>query len=106
KPAMVVIFDIRRGNLDMQLMYKAVFEMASDRADFVSMLFAKPRPAGLTSKSSAAELFSAFGAVRSDEALFKKTLAAIRERLTKTHGFALLPSDLNGVDTIYGTFYS
>jgi len=106
KPAMVVIFDIRRGNLDMQLMYKAIFEMAADRADFVSMLFARPRPAGLTAKSTAAQIFSAFGAVRSDEALFKKTLAAIRERLTKTHGFALLPSDLNGIDVIYGTFYS
>jgi hypothetical protein len=95
---------LSRGNLDMQLMYKAIFEMAADRADFVSMLFARPRPTGLTAKSTAAEIFSAFGGVRPDEALYKKALASIRERLTKTHGFTLLPSDLNGVETIYGTF--
>ena len=31
----------------LQLMYKALFELADDRADFVSMLFSKPRPKGL-----------------------------------------------------------
>ncbi len=36
KPRMVFIIDIRRGNLHTQLMYKALFEMSKDRADFVS----------------------------------------------------------------------
>src|SRR5262249_43809833 len=48
RPRFAVLFDIRRGNLDLQLMYKAIFEIAKDRAEFVSMLFSKPRPAGLT----------------------------------------------------------
>ena len=38
KPKMVFIVDIRRGNLDLQLMYKALFEMSKDRAEFVSRL--------------------------------------------------------------------
>ena len=54
RPKMAIIFDIRRGNLDLQLMYKAMFELSTDRADFVSMLFAKPRPAGLGRASTAA----------------------------------------------------
>src|SRR5580765_2689972 len=33
KPAMPIIFDIRRGNLQLQLMYKALFEMAADRVE-------------------------------------------------------------------------
>src|SRR5579872_4045893 len=37
KPAMVFIIDIRRGNLDLQMMYKALFELSADRADFVSL---------------------------------------------------------------------
>src|SRR5438445_6734276 len=41
KPAMVFIVDIRRGNLDLQLMYKALFEMSADRAEFVGRLFAR-----------------------------------------------------------------
>src|SRR4029453_4670228 len=35
KPAMAFIFDIRRGNLDLQLMYKALFELSANRAEFV-----------------------------------------------------------------------
>ena len=35
KPAMVFIVDVRRGNLDLHLMYKAIFEMSADRADFI-----------------------------------------------------------------------
>src|SRR3984893_19401431 len=60
RPAMAFIVDIRRGNLDLQLLYKALFDLSTDRAQFVSLLFAKPRPAGLTTKSSAAEIFAAF----------------------------------------------
>src|SRR5579863_5406046 len=36
KPSMAFIVDIRRGNLDLHLMYKALFELSSDRRDFVS----------------------------------------------------------------------
>src|ERR1700691_402865 len=61
-PAMAIIFDIRRGNMLLQLMYKALFELAADRADFVSMLFSKPRPRGLGAVSTAADLFEAFTA--------------------------------------------
>jgi hypothetical protein len=39
KPRMVFIIDVRRGNLHTQLMYKALFELSKDRADFVSRLF-------------------------------------------------------------------
>ena len=48
KPKMAIITDIRRGNLQPQLMYKALFEMATDRPDFVGRLFSKKRPEGLT----------------------------------------------------------
>src|SRR5206468_7430136 len=46
KPAMAVIIDIRHGNLDVHLMYKALFELSKDRAEFVSRLFSRKRPAG------------------------------------------------------------
>src|SRR6266702_4197575 len=44
KPRMAFIVDIRRGNLDLQLLYKALFELSKDRADFVSLLFSRKRP--------------------------------------------------------------
>ena len=85
RPALAIVFDIRRGNLHVQLMYKALFEMTRDRADFVSMLFSKPRPAGSTA-ASAGELFAAFAQSPASEAL--PAPAAIR-RLTATHNSAV-----------------
>jgi hypothetical protein len=105
RPAMAVIFDLRRGNLDLQLMYKAMFELSKDRADFVSMLFAKPRPAGLTASSSAEQIFSAIGAQQTKEDLYKSNLAAMLADLTKTHGFALTDGDRAGVEAVYQAFY-
>src|ERR1044071_7415530 len=55
RPAMAIVFDIRRGNLLLQLMYKAIFELTKDRAAFVSMLFSRPRPPGLTAETSRSE---------------------------------------------------
>ena len=106
RPSLAIIFDIRRGNLDLQLMYKALFELSADRADFVSNLFSKPRPAGLGPQSTAAEIVNAFSTVATSEALYKKNLAAIRERLTVTHKLPLAGTqDLTGIETIYQTFY-
>src|SRR3984893_8456839 len=59
KPSMAIIFDVRRGNLQLQLMYKALFKMAADRVEFVSLLFARPRPPGLSPKSTVVDIFSA-----------------------------------------------
>ena len=38
QPSIAFIVDIRRGNLQLQLMYKALFELSADRAEFVSWL--------------------------------------------------------------------
>jgi hypothetical protein len=38
RPRVAFILDLRRGNADLHLMYKALFELAADRADFVSRL--------------------------------------------------------------------
>src|ERR1700686_1630072 len=39
RPRMAFIFDIRRGNMALHLIYKALFELSADRAEFVSRLF-------------------------------------------------------------------
>jgi hypothetical protein len=104
KPAMVFITDIRRGNLDLHLMYKALFEMSADRADFVGRLFARQRPEGLTSASSVRDIFQAFASVPSDEKLFESNFTAIVDHLRTTHGFALEEEDEPGIRYVYGYF--
>src|SRR3954454_20013677 len=56
KPKMAIIFDIRRQNMIEHLMYKAVIEMSPTRADFLALLFSRPRPAGLSDTAAAPAL--------------------------------------------------
>lgn len=108
EPRIAFIVDIRRGNLMAHMMYKAIFEMSADRAEFLSLLFSRPRPKDLSTSSTPAELFAAYRAASPDEALFNDNLKRIGERLTKTHGFALTDADFTGnggVNYVYGMFF-
>jgi hypothetical protein len=104
KPRIAFIVDIRRQNMIHHLMYKALIEMSNDRADFMSALFARRRPAGLEPDTKVEALFIAFDAVPADSALSRKTLAAMTDWLTKRHGFALSPNDLQSLDYVYRAF--
>lgn len=105
KPSMVFIVDVRRGNLDLHLMYKALFELSADRADFVGRLFAKKRPSGLTTKSRADEIFSAYWNVDTSDDLYNENLAAIQNHLTSGHQFDLSLDDMRGIEYVYHAFY-
>ena len=106
KPRIAFITDIRRGNLHVQLMYKALFELSADRAEFVSRLFTKPRPAGLTASSSVTDLMNAYwDAFTADEDAFSANLKAIENHLTRTHHIPLSAEDLDGIAKVYRAFY-
>src|SRR6185436_6398232 len=57
QPKLAFVIDIRRDNMIEHLVYKALFEISTDRADFISRLFSRKRPAGLTVTSSARAIF-------------------------------------------------
>jgi hypothetical protein len=105
KPAMAVIIDIRHGNLDVHLMYKALFELSKDRADFVSRLFSRKRPSGLTTKSSASEMFTAYAAADGSKEFYEENLKQIEDVLIKKHGFPLTAGDLEGIRWAFGNYY-
>ena len=105
KPAMAFIVDVRRGNLQLHLMYKALFELSSDRAEFVSKLFSKKRPAGLSASSTALEIFNAYSEVPTSEAIYKDNLKTIQGHLLKTRGLALDEEDLRGIEYVANAFY-
>jgi hypothetical protein len=105
RPVMVFIVDIRRGNLLLHLTYKALFELSADRADFVSRLFSRPRPAGLTTTSTPAAIFAAYEAAKPSQALYDQNLKAIKAQLTTRHGFALSAGDLEGLDFVYSSWF-
>ncbi len=119
RPKLAFIVDIRRGNLDEHLLYKAFIEMSADRAEFPSRLFARKRPASLASdnagnagKSGAAgnvtdieQLMAAYQHEEPSAELFDRNLEAAKDWLLKHHSFALTADDLSGTEYVYKAFY-
>jgi len=106
KPKMAFIVDIRRGNFDIHLIYKALFEMSADRAEFVARLFSRPRPERLTAKSTAEEIFTAIAGVPATETLYSRNMRAIVNHLTKVHQFQLSSADILRMQHIYNAIFA
>jgi hypothetical protein len=106
QPSMAFIVDIRRGNLHLHLMYKALFELSADRADFVSRLFSRQTPENLDATSTAPDIFDAYSHVEPDEGLYERNLKAIETQLAGQHGFALSSDDIRGIAHVYHAFYT
>jgi hypothetical protein len=103
RPAMAFVIDIRRQAAIQHLMFKAAFELSKDRADFISMLFAKPKPADIESKAPIQQIWEAFAKVPTDRTLTAKNHAAIVDRL-KTHGFTLTEDESSQLDLVLTAF--
>jgi len=106
QPSMAFIVDIRRGNLQLQLMYKALFELSADRIEFVSKLFSRRLPDGLSSSASVMEIFDALMIAEPDAMLYERNLKAIQSHLSGRHGFALSADDVSGIERVYHFFYT
>jgi hypothetical protein len=105
RPRIAFIFDIRRENMLEHLIYKAVFEMSANRAEFISRLFSRVTTAGLSDKSTVSELFEAFGRAPRDAQLFTKNLQAMKDHLMKNRRFLLTRQDQLEIDALYRTFF-
>jgi hypothetical protein len=105
KPKIAFIVDIRHDNSMLLLVYKALFELSADRAEFTSRLFSRPRPAGLDSTSTVEQLMQAYVAVPKDSVLFTRNLAAVKDHLQKVHGFPLTKDELASIDYVYSWFF-
>lgn len=105
RPRMAFIVDIRREAVMQHLMYKALFEMARDRSQFLSLLLARPQPDGLDPEPSPSQLVDAYYTAQPDTALYFRTLRAMKERLTRDRGFALDNDDWVAIEYVYTSFH-
>lgn len=106
RPAMAFIVDIRRQAVMQHLMFKALFDLAPDRAEFISLLFSKPRPAGLDTTTTIQAMWDAFWTVRSDSALYRDTYARIVEQLTRTRGFQFTDEESGQLKWVFDHFFA
>jgi hypothetical protein len=102
-PRLAFILDIRRGNLQMQLMYKALFELSDSRAAFVSRLFGRnvlPRPGA---DATAGQLFDAIAALDPDRDA-AADFAAVERQLTVVDRLPVPRADLGAIQALLSTF--
>src|SRR5438046_4146781 len=72
KPRIAFIVDIRRQNMLLHLMYKALIELSPTRDEFLSRLFSREPPSELDPSVSADTLFAAFDHAQGDEQAFAR----------------------------------
>ena len=104
RPRIAFIVDIRRQNLLQHLMYKALIELSSDRADFLGRLFSRSRLAPAPDDQSADALFSWLATLPRDTVLFERNLGMIGRHL-KEKGMALDAFDMASLEYVYSSFY-
>ena len=105
RPRIAFIVDIRRQNLVEHLFYKALLELSKDRADFLSRLFGRPRPDGLSPGSTVDELFDAYRGLAPSEDLFRKNDRDVLELLVKKHKFTLTTVDFRNLEFVARAFF-
>jgi hypothetical protein len=105
KPRIAFIVDIRRQNMMLHLMYKALIEMSPTRAEFLSRLFSRPMPSRTTIHDSPSVLLDEFKELEPDPVAFERNLAEIYAWLQRQHGFVLSRADLAAIDYVYRAFY-
>lgn len=107
RPRLAILVDIRRQNMIYHLMFKALFDVSKNRAEYLANLFCKPLPrkTALSSRSSIAELVFHLERISPSEALFRKNLAGIEQRIRNDYQFPLTASDSKSVREIYREFF-
>ena len=106
RPSIAFIVDIRHQNAVEHLLYKALIETSTDRADFLAKLFARAPLQGVSASSTAAQLFEALAKQPPDSVRYRDNLQAIRARLTGVHRFTLSDSEHVSLGCVYGAFFT
>lgn len=106
KPSKVFMIDIRRDCLLHHLLFKALFMMSRNRAEYLSFMFGKPVPAHLKdwNKRSLKELIEYIDRTPSDAKLYEKYRTDIKQLITK-FGFNLSDREHEAIQRIYQAFY-
>jgi hypothetical protein len=106
RPRIAFIIDIRRQALIQHLMYKAIFHLSPNRAQFLSLLLSRPVAKGKAPSDQASihELVEFFSQVSSSDQAFAANLTEIRKAIIQDFKFPLSEPERAGLDSLYRSF--
>jgi hypothetical protein len=106
KPSKAFMIDIRRDCLLHHLLFKSLFMMSRNRAEYLALMFGKPVPARLKdwNNRTLKELIEYIDRTPSDAKLYEKYRADIKLQINK-FGFNLSDRDQEAIQRIYQAFY-
>jgi hypothetical protein len=106
RPKLAIIIDIRRDNMIQQLLFKALFERARNRIEYLCLFFGKPFPRTKGwEQRTVKEILDYIDNTASDPKLLEKTVGEIRRDVQRL-GVALSSSDFETLARIHKAFYS
>ncbi|HEX9109483.1 MAG TPA: hypothetical protein VF832_19715 [Longimicrobiales bacterium] len=103
RPELAIIVDIRRDNMLQQLMFRALFQLAHDRMEYLALLLGRPLPPTHRATESIDSIVAYLDRTPLHQATLDSALAAVR-RGVLTYGVALSDSDLATIRRFHGTF--
>jgi len=105
RPRIAFIVDIRRQVMIQHLMYKAIFQLSSNRLQFLSRWLSKPLMKDAPSPDDSINIMLAyFNKTSGDEQVYAANLSAIRKTIQDDFQFSLSAHDLASLEDIYKSF--
>jgi hypothetical protein len=106
RPRIAFIVDIRRMAATEQLMYKAIFHLSADRAEFLSRLLSKPLPRDKPFAATVPlnDLTAYFAEAPINEELFRANLGAITRLIEKDLEYPLSSGEVQELGYVLRSF--
>lgn len=105
RPSLAFIVDIRRENMLMHLFYRALFEEAASRADFVALLTGRARPSNVPAGDAPlADVLDAGLAGEANEASFEIAQKVLMTRVAG-YGVKLSDKDRGSITAMHRRFH-
>src|SRR5215510_3616072 len=104
RPMLAIITDIRRQNMLEHLWYKALFALATNRVEYLSLLTSREIPR-IKPDLTLEQILRAVAESRTSEELFRKNVAAVKNLLVDKYRLRLSAADLAKVEYVYRTFW-
>ena len=106
RPRIAFIIDIRRDNLLQHLLFKALFEMARNRVEYLALLTGRAVPTDVASwnRRSIADIVAFIEQSPPDPDQYETTRAMIRAKV-KRYGIPVSPTEMETIGRIHQAFF-